>query len=248
MKLWETFAFESEAERQRYYREFPLPKGHSVATFWQDPVFKKVLFERAYVQPSSTLLLISEANEKCGLSALAKEAVGEMGNLVEYDVIKEGRTLHEWNIYERIGIKYKNDSFDSVIATTTHHMQELQSEVQALIRLVKPGGWVVFADNGPGKLFFELAKQDVHLEFAADLLIYAMAVWLNFGETVDEAYENIKHWGTKYDADDLILAVHPYLDEINSFSWKGLWLVAGQKKKDLSAQGLQDAALKEKDY
>ena len=57
MKLWETFAFGNEAERHRYYRDFPLPKGHSVATFWQDPVFKKVLFERACVQPGSVLKL-----------------------------------------------------------------------------------------------------------------------------------------------------------------------------------------------
>jgi hypothetical protein len=111
-------------------------------------------------------------------------------------------------------------------------MKDLENEVGALTGLVKPGGRLVFADNGPGKLFFELAKQDVHLEFAADLLMYAMAVWLNFGETLDEAYENIKRWGTKYDEDDLISASRVYLEDISSFSWKGLWLVAGRKKDE----------------
>ena len=230
MKLWETVAFESEAVRHRYYRDFPLPKGHSVAAFWQDPVFKKVLFERACLRAGSTLLLISEANERCGLSRLARESVGVDGNVVEYDLIQEGRSLHEWDIYERIAGQHAHDSFDAAIATTTHHMSELESNVQALIRLVRPGGWVVCADNGPGKLFFELAKQDVHLEFAADLLIYAMGVWLNFGDTPDAAYENLKRWGTKYDEDDLAAALRPHLDEVNSFSWKGLWLVAGRKR------------------
>lgn len=230
MKTWETFAFKNEAEREKFYKNFPLPEGHSVATFWQDPVFKKVLFERAGITPGSTLLLISEANERCGLSSLAREAVGEKGALVEYDVITDGRTLHEWDIYTRIAGEHPANAFDAAIATTTHHMKELKSEVEALIGLVKPGGRVVFADNGPGRLFFELAKQDVHLEFVADVLMYAMAVWLNFGESLDEGYENIKRWGAKYDEDDLIMAVRPYLDEITSFSWKGLWLVAGRKK------------------
>ena len=236
MKTWEGFAFENEKERRRYYEEFPLPRDHSVATFWQDPVFKQVLFERACVKSGSSLLLISEANERCGLSALAREAVGEGGTLVEYDLIKKGRTLHEWDIYTQIGAEHEDNSFDAAIATTSHHMQELETEVKALIRLVKPGGCALFADNGPGKLFFELAKQDVHLEFAADLLIYTMATWLKFGETVDEAYENIKRWGTKYDEDDLIEAVGPYLEEVNSFSWKGLWLVAG-RRKEMSGKG-----------
>ena len=230
MKTWEAIAFKNEAEREKFYKNFPLPEGHSVATFWQDPVFKKVLFERACITPGSCLLLISEANEKCGLSALAREAVGEKGTFVEYDVIKDGRTLHEWDIYTRIAKEHPANAFDAAIATATHHMQELKSEVEALIGMVKPGGRVVFADNGPGKLFFELAKQDVHLEFMADILMYAMAVWLNFGETLDEGYENIKRWGTKVDEDDLVKAVRLFLDEINSFSWKGLWLVAGRKK------------------
>ncbi len=232
MKTWESFAFKSEADRHKYYKNFPLPEGHSVATFWQDPVFKRVLFERALVKPGSSLLLISEANERCGLTALAREAVGEKGRLVEYDVIQQGRTLHEWNIYEKMAQQNKESSFDAAIATATHHMKDLENEVKALIGLVKPGGRLVFADNGPGKLFFELAKQDVHLEFAADLLIYAMAVWLNFGETLDEAYENIKRWGTKYDEDDVISASRAYLEDISSFSWKGLWLVAGRKKSE----------------
>jgi SAM-dependent methyltransferase len=232
MKTWEAFAFANEEERLRYYKEFPLPKGHSVATFWQDPVFRKLLFEKAQVKPGSSLLLISEANERCGLSAMARQAVGGTGRLAEYDVIKKGRTIHEWNIYEEIGREHQADSFDAAIATTTHHMKELDNEVRALIRLVKPGGAVVFSDNGPGKLFFELAKQDVHLEFAADLLMYAMATWLNFGETADEAYENIKKWGTKFDEDDLVSATRPYLDDPYVFSWKGFWLVSGTKRAD----------------
>lgn len=230
MKTWEAFAFANESERLRYYRDFPLPKGHSVATFWQDSVFKKTLFERALVKPGSSLLLVSEANERCGLSAMAREAVGRTGLLVEYDVIKKGRTLHEWDIYEEIGREHQADSFDAAIATTTHHMKDLGKEVGSLIRMVKPGGGVVFADNGPGKLFFELAKQDVHLEFAADLLMYAMAVWLNFGETPDEAYENIKRWGTKYDEEDVVSASRPHLDDVYTFAWKGFWLVSGRKR------------------
>ena len=230
MKTWESFAFKNDDDRYKYYKNFPLPQGHSVATFWHDPVFKRLLFERAVVKPGSSLLLISEANERCGLSDLAREAVGEEGRLVEYDVIKEGRSVHEWNIYEKIGRQHDASSFDAAIATTTHHIKDLKNETKALVQLVRPGGRIVVADNGPGKLFFELAKQDVHLEFAADVLMYAMAVWLNFGETLDEAYENIKRWGTKYDEDDLVGALKAYLEDISSFSWKGLWLVAGRKK------------------
>ncbi len=79
MKPWESIAFENEEERLNYYKNFPLPKGHSVATFWNDSVFKEVMFERAGVEPGSTLLLISEANEKCGLSMMARKAVGKNG-------------------------------------------------------------------------------------------------------------------------------------------------------------------------
>ncbi|MBI3091741.1 MAG: methyltransferase domain-containing protein [Candidatus Tectomicrobia bacterium] len=230
MKAWEALAFASEEERRQYYANFPLPPGHSVAAFWQDPVFKRQLFARAHLRPGTSLLLISEANERCGLSALARDAVGEQGRLVEHDVIREGRTLHEWNIYERLCRPYAPATFDAAIATTTHHMQQLDREMGELIRVVKPGGWLVVADNGPGKLFFELAKQDAHLEFAADLLIYAMAVWLNFGDSVDEAYANLKRWGCKYDEEDLLRAMRPALEEVGAFAWKGLWLVAGRKR------------------
>lgn len=61
--------------------------------------------------------------------------------------------------------------------------------------------------------------------------MYAMAVWLNFGNTLDEAYDNIKKWGTKFDEDDITRAVRPHLEQINSFSWKGLWLVAGKRRE-----------------
>ena len=37
-------------------------------------------------------------------------------------------------------VRSKASSFDAAIATTTHHMKNLENEVEALIRLVKPGG------------------------------------------------------------------------------------------------------------
>lgn len=231
MKPWEWLAFKDEAERRAYFEALPLPPNHSVAAFWQDPVFKSVLFQRAAVPPGGSLLLISEANERCGLSRLARDAVGPGGRVVEFDVISEGRTLHAWDIYTRICRDFPDASFDSAIATTTHHMQELEPELEALMRVVRPGGGVVLADNGPGRLFFELAKQDVHLEFAADLLIYHMGLWLRFGGTPDEAYEELRRFGTKYGIEDVSAAAFRWLVEVDTFEWKGLWLVSGRRRE-----------------
>ncbi len=233
MKQWERLTFKDEAERHEYFAKLPLPPNHSVAAFWQDPVFKTVMFQRALVPPGGSLLLISEANERCGLSRLAREAVGPAGRLAEFDTIAEGRTLHTWEIYTRICRDFPEASFDSVIATTTHHMRELESELEALMRVVRPGGGVVLADNGPGRLFFELAKQDAHLEFAADLLIYHMGLWLRFGDSPDEAYEALRQWGTKYGVEDVRAAASRWLVEVDAFEWKGLWLVNGRRSDEM---------------
>jgi len=231
MKSWQRVAFKNEAEQLAYFKALPFPANHSVAAFWNDPVFKTVLFERAAVPPGGRLLLISEANERCGLSKLARDAVGPSGKVVEFDVMPEGRTLHTWDIYTRICRSFPDASFDCAIVTTTHHMQEMEPELESLMRVVRPGGGIVLADNGPGRLFFELAKQDVHLEFAADLLVYHMALWLGFGETPDEAYEALRRWGTKYGVEEVRTAAAPWLADVDTFEWKGLWLVSGRRSE-----------------
>jgi len=222
--------YKNEQERLKCYRQEIFPPGASVAKFWVGNDFKDGMFSAAGVGPGARLLLISEDNVNCGLTELAENLVGERGEVVDIDIMGEARKRREWPIFTEQCADYDDGHFDVAVATTVHHIDELDREVKALTRIVKPGGGVLLADNGPGRLFFELCELDYHLAIYAHYFITNSGMRLGFSDDPDEAYRRFRAFGCKYGIYDVETVVRSYWRDVGSYQWRGLWYVEGRKK------------------
>jgi len=222
--------YANEQERLECYRKEIFPKRASVAKFWVGNDFKNWMFAEARVKKGDKLLLISEDNANCGLSELAAGLVGTGGELADIDIMGEARKRRHWPIFTERCADFADVHFDAAVATTVHHMDNLAREIPALARVVKPGGRVVLADNGPGRLFFELCELDYHLAIYAHYFITNSGMRLGFSDDPDEAYERFRAFGCKYGIYDVEAAVKPQMQDIKAFQWRGLWYVTGTKK------------------
>ena len=230
MREWESFIYKDEQERNECYRKEIFPPGASVAKFWVNNDFKDKMFKDSGVKSGDHLLLISEDNVRCELTEMAEELVGSEGEVVDIDIMTEARTRRQWPIYTERCADFDDGYFDVAVATTVHHMDNLDTETSALTRVVKNGGGVLMADNGPGRLFFELCELDAHLAQYAHYFITNSAIRLGFSDDPDEAYEGFRAFGCKYGIYDLQSAVKPYLEDVYSYQWRGMWYVVGKKK------------------
>jgi len=233
MKSWEELLFDNEEEALEYYRQPLLPKKFSVALFWvgaQD--FRNAMFRRTNVKPGGKLLLVSEDNVRCKLTDGARALVGEKGELADIDVMSTARSITPsyWDIYTKVCAPYEDGYFDAAVATTSHHMEDADTEMRELARVVRTGGRVIYADNGPGRAFYEAAKQDAHLEVMAQIFATWMGVRFGYGETLDESYENLRAWGSRFYPEEIAARARSFLNDVETFEWKGLWLVAGTKE------------------
>ena len=236
MRPWERVLFDDEESALKYYKEgYRSQPRSSVAKYWIGSTdFRLAMFRRAGVGTGDKLLLVSEDNDRCELTQQARDIVGPDGELVSIDVMQTARTTKPsyWEIYTDAGKPYDDGYFDAAVSTTAHHMADAGKEMRAQARVVKTGGGVVYADNGPGRAFFEAAKQDAHLEVLAQEFITWMGVRFDYGGTLEEGYEKVRKWGTRFNPEDIAEEASKFLDDVDTFEWKGLWLVSGKKRKE----------------
>ncbi len=189
------------------------------------------MFRRARFQRGDQVLLIAEDTERCGLTTTPTEAIGTTGKLHAFDVMSLGRRRHQWNMFDEVCKPYEDGFFDVVVATTIHHMDDLDKEVEHICRVVKKGGRVVLADNGPGRAFFEAAKQDTHIQVIADMIILMAAIGFRFSDDGDEAYEKGLAFALNYDPDKVKRSMARFVSELATFEHKGFWLVNGIRSR-----------------
>lgn len=246
MRPWEKLLHGDEESALAYYRdEYSQPPQSSVAKLWiGSEDFRHALFRHAGVEKGDKLLLVSEDNERCGLSQQARDILSEEyahaqrdhdnvsdgGGFVSIDVMSIARSVTPsyWDIHTDACEPYEDGYFDAAISTTSHHMADHGKEMRALARVVRPGGRVVYADNGPNASLFEPAKENIHLEILAQEFITWMGVRFGYGETLDECYENVRKWGCRVSMEGLGEEAVKFLDDVKTFEWKGLWLVSGK--------------------
>lgn len=232
MRPWEKLLHGDEESALAYYRnEYSVPPQNSIAKCWiGSEDFRYAMFRHAGVNKGDTLLLVSEDNERCGLSQQARDITGDGGELVDIDVMSIARSVTPsyWDIYTKACEPYEDGYFDAAISTTAHHMADHGKEMRALARVIRPGGGVVYADNGPGTSLFEAASENVHLEILAQELITWMGVRFGYGETLEECYENVRKWGCRVTMEGIAEEAGKFLGDVNTFEWKGMWLVSGK--------------------
>lgn len=231
MKDWEKMVFASEEERMAHWRSPSLlPRGFTVAALWAaNAAFKEEMFRRAGFHEGNQVLLIAEDTERCGLTSVPTEAVRPAGKVHAFDVMSSGRARHQWNMFDEICRPYGDGFFDVAVATTIHHMDDLDREVGHICRVVKKGGRIVLADNGPGKAFFEAADLDTHIQVIADMIVLMAGIGFRFSDSGDEAYEKGRAFALNYDPDKVKKSLARFVRDPTSFEHKGFWLVNGTR-------------------
>lgn len=221
--------FSSEDARIAHWRSPSLlPRGFSVAAVWAaNTFFKDEMFRRARFQSGDQALLVAEDTERCGLTTVPTEAVAPAGNLHAFDIMSLARARHQWSMFGEVCKPYADGFFDVAVATTIHHMDDLDKEVEQICRVVKKGGRVVLADNGPGKAFFEAAKLDTHIQVIADMIILMAAIGFRFSDDGNEAYEKCVAFALNYNPDNVKMSMARFASELTTFEHKGFWLVSG---------------------
>lgn len=135
MRDWEKMIFKDEKEAIEFYKKGIFPPTFSVAVYWQNDDFKRAMFNHAGLTAGKRVLLVSENNDACGLPQLAGEMVGPTGEVVSLDYMDDARKKHEWPIHTQACEPFGDAEFDAAVATTVHHIDNMDREVAELAGL-----------------------------------------------------------------------------------------------------------------
>ena len=223
--------FTSIEERDEFYSRPLYGERFNTAAFLQPQhEFFQMMFMKAGVQSGERLFLLGEVLETLGLVAMGQAVVAPKGEFVPIEMRplafehKGGR----WGVYRELSAPYADGAFDGVIAAQTHHCDDLVPEIAALVRIVKPGRKVVLLDNGPMRSTFELATQDVLLEW----LLRQFVVWAGSRHvTTDEAFDYQKSIWLGVTPGEIVSAAKTVLDEVRLWEYKGMFIIDGIRPK-----------------
>jgi hypothetical protein len=223
--------FVSVQERDEFFRQPLYGERFNTAAFLRGQrEFNQMMFVKSGVQAGEKLFLLGEALEATGLVAMGQVAVAPKGEFIPIEMRplalahKGGR----WGVYRELTAPYRDSEFDGAIAAQTHHCDDLIPEIAGLVRIVKPGRKVVLVDNGPARSTFELAKQDVLLEW----LLRQFVIWAGSRHvSTGEAFEYQKSIWLGMDAEQIVAAAKTVLDEVRLWEYKGMMLIDGVRPR-----------------
>lgn len=227
LKDGEDAIFRSAAERDEFYRR-PLYGDRFNTAVYLKPQreFNRMMFVKAGLRSGERVLLIGEALEPIQLVELGQETVASGVDIVPLEMRhlalahKSGR----WPVYRELSAPYKDGEFDAVIAAQWHHCDELVPEFRAIARIVKPGGKLVLVDNGPAASTFELAKQDVVLDY----LLRQFVTWAGARHVpAEQAFDYQKATWLKTPIDEIVAAASAVLQNVGVWEYKGMAMVDG---------------------
>lgn len=224
--------FASIEERDEFFHR-PLYGEHFNTAAYLRPQreFNQMMFTKAGVHAGERLFLLGEALETMGLVAMGQAMVTPKGEFLPIDMrylLFEHKKSGRWSNYREFTAPYRDAEFDGVIAAQTHHCDELVPEISAMVRIVKPGRKVVLADNGPVRSTFELAKQDVLLEW----LLRQFVTWAGSRHVpTGEAFEYQKSMWLSNSPEAVFAAAKTVLDEVRLWEHKGMMIIDGVRPR-----------------
>ena len=223
--------FRSIEERDEFYRRPLYGERFNISAFMQaQHEFNRMMFVKAGVGEGNRVFLLGEVIETIGLITLGQEAVGPKGEIVPIEMrpLAVAHNGGRWGVYRECAAPYRDGEFDAVIAAQTHHCDDLVPEISALVRIVKPGRKVVLVDNGPMRSTFELAKQDVLLEW----LLRQFVVWAGSRAVpTGEAFEHQKSIWLSNAPEAIVAAAKTALDEVRLWEYKGMMVIDGVRPR-----------------
>lgn len=227
LKDGEEAIFRSAAERDEFYRR-PLygDRFNTAAYLKPQREFNRMMFVKAGFRPGGRLLLIGEALEPIQLVELGQDTVAPGVEIVPLEMrhLALAHRAGRWPVYRELSTPYKDGEFDAVIAAQWHHCDELVPEFRALARIVKLGGKLVLVDNGPALSTFELAKQDVLLDY----LLRQFVTWAGARHvSAERAFEYQKTTWLKNPIEEIVAAASAVLEKVCVWEYKGMAMVDG---------------------
>lgn len=231
LKDGEEAIFRSAAERDEFYRRRLYGDRFNTAVYLKPQrEFNRMMFVKAAVKPGGRLLLIGEALEPIQLVELGRDTVAEGVEIVPLEMrhLALAHKAGRWPVYRELSEPYRDGEFDAVIAAQWHHCDDLVPEFRALARLVKPGGKLVLVDNGPSQSTFELAKQDVVLEY----LLRQFVTWAGARHVpAENAFAYQKATWLKHPIEAIVAAAEQVLHGVMLWEYKGMAMVDGVKAR-----------------
>lgn len=189
---------------------------------WQEvaTIPRDLAIERLELKPGDQVLILGEAAEAIGFDELVRQRVGDTGSVTVIDIrdrvlttaMEGGLPIWDYDETSHFG----DEHFDLVfVAQANAHATNWTTAGAELLRVMKPGRRLVFAEITFSSMFRHRAAADVHLDYWLRKLLDGMG----------HSYDALVHW----DVDDLEAALAPLLDDIETFEWRGVELLWGRK-------------------
>jgi len=213
-------------ERRRWETTFAIAGG--LPYIWQvvaRPI-SHVIYGLLEAKPGDRVLIIGEAVGPAKWADDLRAIVGEHGSVDVVEIIREGRNAVVTKARGRNGKlgcwqwAYTNDTpaetYDCIgILQSTQHCDDWRETGADLVRVLKPGRRVVFAEAVlGGQLFFQRIKADVHI-----------AQWYAkmFPKSLD--FANVSN----YSGEELLALCGPMLEDPQCMEWHGIEMFWGRK-------------------
>ncbi len=219
--------FADTEERAEFFAQQLYGKRFSTAAFLLPEVeFHQMMFIKANLRPGERVLFIGEAIEPIGYVKIAQDMIGPDLEVVAVEMRPLARKHGggKWGLYREITEDYADGVFDAVVASQIHHCDELVPEFEAVARVVKPGGKLVLVDHGPGEGTFELAKQDVLLNW----LLNRFVTWAGSRHVPnDQAFDYQKANWLSRTPNEIFEAARLVIDDVRLWEHRAMFTVDG---------------------
>lgn len=184
---------------------------------------RRIAVDRLDLSPGRRVLVVGEAVAGIGFDEEVRRLVGSDGEVVVWDLrdqvleMMRAGDRPQWRWNETAA--YADGHFDAVfVAQAVSHAGDWAREGAELLRVLKPGRPIVLAEIMFAGAFFTRARADVHLEYWVRKMLEGI------GETFDTL--------VGYDQDELVAALGPQLEGLETFAWRGVELLWGRKPEE----------------
>ena len=180
----------------------------------------ELALDRLELSEGDRVLIFGEAVEGIGFDRLVRDRVGVSGTVEVIDIrqrvldmVRDDQMAQwEWRETNR----YPDESFDTVfVAQSVAHAADWNREAQELLRVMRSGRRLVLAEISMSDTFQLRAQADVHLEYWVSKMLEGMGM----------DFDALASWTQQ----ELIDALDPLLDGLETFEWRGVELLWGRK-------------------